>query len=143
MTAMSELIHFLFIENLMLSVITLLCGAMAAYYWSKPADASLVEPLSAIQILNSSQGLYLDVRTGAEFEKGHIVNSKNIPLSELEGRLESIRKYKSKPVIVVCERGTQAPTAKKKLGADGFENVFLLKGGLGNWRTNNLPLSRK
>ena len=139
---MLDLLLFLIEENLGLTLMAILSGSFALYYWIRPAASNLVDPLSAIQMLNSTQGLYLDVRTKDEYEKGHIVNSRNIPLAELETKIDSLRKYKDKPVIVLCERGQQSNATSKKLKTNDFEKVFILKGGLHAWRAANLPLKR-
>lgn len=130
------------LDNLLMALMTAFSGALAVYYWMRPADPGQVEPMSAIQMLNNSQGLYLDVRSREEFGKGHIVNSKNIPQGELEEKMKSLEKFKTKPVIVVCDRGNRSPAVTKKLREGGFEKVFLLKGGMQNWTGSNFPLSR-
>jgi len=140
---MPDLVQFLLYDQLLLSLMTVFAGSFALFYWIRPGDPSQVEPMSAIQMLNSSHGLYLDVRPAGEFEKGHIVNSRNIPVEGIDSKLDGIRKFKGKPVIVVCERGHHSQAATKKLRGDGFEKVFLLRGGLNAWRTANLPLKRK
>ena len=140
---MPEFLQFLLQENLLLTLMTVFTGSFAMYYWMRPSDPNMVDSQSAIQMLNSGHGLYLDIRAKGEYDKGHIVNSKNIPSSELESKLDTIRKFKDKPVIVVCERGAQSPAASKKLREGGFEKVFLLREGMHGWKTANLPLVRK
>lgn len=130
------------LDNLVLAMAAAFSGTLALVYWMRPADPGQVEPMSAIQMLNSNQGLYLDVRPKEQFTKGHIVNSKNIPFDELDAKAKMIEKFKAKPVIVVCERGSRSPAATKKLRQLGFEKVFLIRGGIQNWTASNFPLSR-
>ena len=54
-----------------------------------------------------------------------------------------IDKHKEKPVIVVCETGARADTAATKLVKAGFQQVYLLRGGLTQWRASNLPVTKK
>ena len=50
--------------------------------------------------------LIIDVRDASEFEKGHAKGSINIPISQLEEKIEEIKKQ-GKPIITVCGGGTR------------------------------------
>lgn len=92
--------------------------------------------------LHNKGALVLDVRTADEFASGHIVNARNISLETLADNLDSIKKYRDKPVIVYCEAGNRSAQAIKLLKTQGYTTVFNLSGGLAAWRQDNLPLSR-
>lgn len=62
----------------------------------------------------------VDVRTKAEFEKGHIAGSKNIPLAEVKLKTEMIRKW-NKPVVTVCRSGSRSATARNILKSAGID----------------------
>lgn len=68
-------------------------------------------------------GAYLvDVRTPAEFAKGHVKGSVNIPLKILNTQLS---KFKGKErIIVFCQSGVRSSQAKTLLEKNGIENVF-------------------
>ena len=86
----------------------------------------------------------MDVRTQEEFAKGHIANAHHMPLAQIEqGNTTEIDKHKEKPVIVVCETGDRADKAATKLVKAGFQQVYLLRGGLSQWRASNLPVTKK
>lgn len=65
-------------------------------------------------------GVILDVRSMAEFKRGHIVGSTNIPLPDLQRKAEEIRKWK-KPVITVCQSGNRSQVAQKMLTERNIE----------------------
>ena len=69
--------------------------------------------------------IVIDVRRPDEFSKGHATGSINIPLQELENRLDEIKKMKQ-PVVVVCGGGTRHVKAFELLKAHGIESE---KGG--------------
>jgi len=118
--------------------------AMVAAAWelySRAQNATGISNNEAIALHNRG-GLVLDVRSADEFAAGHIVNARNIALESLTNNLDSIKKYREKPVIVVCETGTRAAQAVKALKAQGYTTVFNLSGGLAGWRSENLPLSK-
>ncbi|MGI5901490.1 MAG: FAD-dependent oxidoreductase [Desulfitobacteriia bacterium] len=68
----------------------------------------------------------IDVRTPAEFAKGHIINTKNIPLSEIRERLEEIPK--DRPVYLYCRSGQRSYYGVMALQHLGFENVYNVSG---------------
>ena len=92
------------------------------------------------QLINRDDALVLDVREKKDFTKGHIVDAINIPAAKLKERLSELDKYKERPVVVVDTMGQHAGAAGKQLMDAGFTNVKRLKGGLGTWQGENLPL---
>ena len=67
----------------------------------------------------------IDVRRPDEFNKGHAKGSINIPLQEMENRLDEIRSL-SEPLVVVCGGGTRHVKAYELLKVNGIESE---KGG--------------
>lgn len=93
--------------------------------------------------LHNKGALVLDVRSAEEFAQGHIVEARNIALEQLASSVDTLKKYREKPVIVCCEAGSRSAQAVKSLKAQGFTNVTSLQGGLAGWRQDNLPLTTK
>ncbi|MFT7651458.1 MAG: rhodanese-related sulfurtransferase [Limisphaerales bacterium] len=93
-----------------------------------------------VQMVNNENALVLDVRDKAEFDTGHIVDSINIPYANLESRLDELKKHQNRPVVVACKMGQHAGAAGTTLRKNGFEQVSRLRGGLGEWRSQNLPV---
>ena len=56
---------------------------------------------------------------------------------------DALRKYKERPLIVYCDRGTTAAATVRALTQQGFTKVFNLRGGIAAWRAENLPLARE
>lgn len=98
-----------------------------------------VEPQAAVKLINAD-ALVLDVRSADSFALGHIVNAKNIPFDELEANKDKIEKYKSRPIIAVCNAGVTSTKVVNSLRKSGAENVYGLKGGITAWTQANLPL---
>ena len=95
--------------------------------------------LQATQLINQGKSLILDVRSAEEFATGHLQNAKHIPLPELSTRFKEIEKSKTSTVITVCEHGTRASSAASLLTKAGFEQVFILDGGVSAWKSQGLP----
>lgn len=98
--------------------------------------------LEVTQLINRSKATIVDVRDAAEYAKGHLPEAKNIPLGELAKRAGELDKFKSKTIVVVCQKGPRAFGAAKILEKAGYENVVALEGGLAAWQTQGLPLAK-
>ncbi|HZF31838.1 MAG TPA: rhodanese-like domain-containing protein [Gammaproteobacteria bacterium] len=93
----------------------------------------------AVRLINKG-ALVIDVREPAKFEAGHIVNARNVVLDRLQRDEDAVDKKKNKVLLTVCDNGSLSAKAAGLLRKAGYENVFSLRGGLGTWRTENLPL---
>jgi rhodanese-related sulfurtransferase len=82
----------------------------------------------------------LDVRGVSEFESGHIQGAKNVPLTELTGRLKELEKQKPHPIVVVCASGTRSSAAVATLTKSGFMGAVSLDGGISAWQSQGLPV---
>jgi rhodanese-related sulfurtransferase len=98
-----------------------------------------VTAADAVRLINKG-ALVIDVRKPEEFEKGHIVNARNVPLDRLRQDEDAIKKQKTKVLLAVCSDGSTAGRAAGELRKAGYQSAFSLKGGLAGWRADNLPL---
>ncbi|OUS33696.1 sulfurtransferase ['Osedax' symbiont bacterium Rs2_46_30_T18] len=135
---MEQLIEFI-TNNYLLVIAFLLALGMLLWTESRKAGAS-VSSTEAVQLMNKEDAILLDIRSKKEWETGSITNSTHIPLVDLDKRLTELEKYKSRNLIVVCNMGQSSGTACKKLMAAGFEKVVRLKGGIAEWKAQNLPI---
>ena len=89
--------------------------------------------------LRAMLGLYglqtLDVRSAAEFALGHIPGAVNIPMEQVESRMDDLP---SGPLVLTCETGKRAEIVAGWLAAE--DNVTLLAGGTRAWRNAGYPL---
>jgi rhodanese-related sulfurtransferase len=98
-----------------------------------------LEPQAAVGLINAD-AIVLDLRSPEAFGRGHIVNAKNIPFADLDANEEKINRFKSKPILAVCDAGINSSKAVDKLRKSGIESVYGLKGGISAWTQANLPL---
>jgi rhodanese-related sulfurtransferase len=73
----------------------------------------------------------IDVREPNEFEGGHILGARNIPMSQLRMRLKEIRP--DKPVYLYCQSGLRSARAAQFLYKKGYKDLTQLHGGFKNW----------
>jgi rhodanese-related sulfurtransferase len=100
-----------------------------------------VSPLLAVAKMNDSNTLIIDVREPQEFTQSHIETAVNIPLSKLSEQLSKLEAHKKDPMLIVCQNGTRSSSAGKILTKAGFEQVFVIAGGLQAWENDyKLPV---
>lgn len=73
----------------------------------------------------------LDVREPAEYAFGHIANTKNIPLGELENRIDEIEN--DKELYIICRTGSRSALAAQILKEKGMTNVKNVVPGMTQW----------
>lgn len=101
-----------------------------------------ITPQAAINLMNHENAQVVDVRAEANFKAGHLVGAINIPLADLEKNIKKLTKYKSKPVILVCNAGQSSLKAGLLLIKQGITTVYSLTGGITGWQKAGLPLSK-
>lgn len=101
-----------------------------------------ISPAQLTQLINRENALVVDVSAAGDFEKGHIVGSRQVALSQLDPESKLLAKVKELPVALVDRNGMTSATAAKKLVKAGFKNVFWLDGGIASWQGADLPLAK-
>ena len=109
---------------------------------SQRAGGPAVSTLEATQLINRKDALVLDVRSGDEYARGHILNARSVPAAQLAGRIDELQKFKSRPIIVACQTGTSAVASCTALRGAGFSEVYLLSGGISAWEQAGLPVAK-
>lgn len=77
--------------------------------------------------LRKEGAIFIDVRSQAEFASGNAPGTINIPLNEINGRINEIPR--NKPVVLCCASGTRSGMAKMILHKSGFAQVY----NIGTW----------
>jgi len=132
-----ELVNFL-IEHYYLSL-PLIIAVILFFISNANKGGKKISPQTLIRLSNSDDAMIIDLRDSDSFNAGHITASKNIPLSELSRRSNEIV-TSEKSIVLVCEMGSASPNAGETLKKEGHKNIFILKGGINQWRIDNLPL---
>ncbi|WP_238941741.1 rhodanese-like domain-containing protein [Bacillus sp. REN10] len=91
-----------------------------------------VTPLSQEEFIKGYRKAQLiDVREPNEFEAGHILGARNIPMSQLKTRMKEIRP--DKPVYLYCQSGMRSGRAAIMLHKKGYNDISHLEGGFKKW----------
>jgi phage shock protein E len=114
-----------------------------------PGAAPAMDQAAAISVAelreqqnSGSPPVIVDVRTDAEFERGHIPGAVHIPYDELDARLSELSASPFDTIVVYCGSGRRAWSGKRTLLQNGFGRVFRLKGGILAWERAGNPIER-
>ncbi len=95
----------------------------------------------AVFLINQDGTRVVDIRNQNDFKKAHIAGAINLPKEQLlKNQLDKVEKFKSDPIILVCEAGMTAQQAAKHLHQQGFSSVHVLTGGIQGWQEAKMPL---
>lgn len=132
------ILEFLTEQWLLVAALATTLGLLFFHESRKAGPAASCQ--QAINLVNSHDGVFLDIRDGKDFKKGHIADALHIPLASLPGRLGELEKFRERPVIVVCKLGQSAGSATRMLRDKGFSKAQKLSGGMMEWQAQKLPV---
>lgn len=124
--------------------VALFVAVIFNFYKGATSKVKTVENAFATHLVNKEEGVFLDLRSEDEFRAGHIVDSHHILPSEIKSlKLNTIEKFKDRPVIVVDTNGFGANASAEILAKQGFTKVYVLREGIAGWKAANLPTVKK
>ena len=142
---MAQFVEFIgnhYLMSLAWAVLFVMLIASYVSGWMSPIKQINTHDMT--MLINRSNGAIVDIRSPADFNKGHITDAINIGLDKItSGSFGALEKRKSDPIVVVCNAGISAKSAARLLNKAGFEQVSVLQGGMQTWLGANLPVVKK
>lgn len=86
------------------------------------------------RIKSKQAPIILDVRSGFEFNSGHIPGAVHAPLANVLQATTAASLNKADLVVLTCEHGPRAQLARMLLKWHGYKNIELLEGHMASWR---------
>lgn len=117
--------------------IVLLVGGAWLLSRSVPALPAEISSMQAFEEYREG-ALFLDVRSEAEWNQGHIQDAVLIPLEQLAARLGELPR--DRDIVVICKSGVRSREGAALLREAGFTRVTCLTGGLRSWIAAGYPL---
>jgi rhodanese-related sulfurtransferase len=72
--------------------------------------------------------IVVDVRTGTEYDRGHVADAFNIPVDRILVSADRLREA-NLPIIICCNTGERSRVAVQQLKSKGIKHVY----NGGNW----------
>lgn len=141
---MEQLIEFISNHSLLFAGFVVVLGLLV---WSelmrKVQGLTELSPVQAVAWMNDPRTVIVDVSPAADYNKGHIVNARNIALSRTKEPDAEVQKLKDSRLLLVCKSGQTALQAAASLKKMGAAEVAVLKGGMAQWLSDQYPVTRK
>ncbi|CCQ09955.1 FIG136845: Rhodanese-related sulfurtransferase [Pseudoalteromonas luteoviolacea B = ATCC 29581] len=141
---MDQYIEFLS-NHPILSVLWIIIAAMLLGSWFK-SQFSKIRQINTQQLtllVNRQDGKVVDIRAQKEFNAGHIAGAVHVNAEKAKvGELPGLENHKNKPIILVCNAGITASAVADKCLKAGFDQVYVLSGGMGTWQSAGLPTTK-
>ncbi len=83
----------------------------------------------------------VDVRTPREHAEVRVEGARLMPLGQMDPQVH-LAEARQQPIYVLCRSGSRAELACAQLEKAGFEQVFLVQGGILAWEQAGLPVTR-
>jgi rhodanese-related sulfurtransferase len=136
---MEQLSEFVVNHWILVTAFCVVCSLLLSSFLNQTSGLSAPE---AVMAVNREKAVVVDVREEKDFISGHIANAINIPRKDFSLFSERLTRHKNKPLIVCCSTGSASNGAVRELKKIGFEQSFVLKGGVVAWKSANYPLVR-
>ncbi|WP_196887914.1 rhodanese-like domain-containing protein [Aureivirga sp. CE67] len=101
------------------------------------ADPSRLTAVDFAEKIKEKGILLVDVRTTGEVKGGKIGNAQNFDVNNPNFINSFSSIDKNREILLYCQGGIRSQKAMKILKANGFTNVFDLKGGYNSWTMHN------
>ena len=106
------------------------------------AMARRIKREEAIKLVREGKAVYVDVRSKATYDKGHIKGAISIPNSQMLSRFREIPLGKLAITYCACDAEHTAAVAVVNLQSVGFRNAAALVGGWDEWVSLGLPIEK-
>jgi len=95
-------------------------------------------PVLAMELSDPGRPMILDIRSPREWSTKHLKDSVNVPLAQLQSRMDEIPR--TGRIAVHCAGGYRSSIAVSLLNQYGITNVVELAGGIAAWEAAQLPV---
>ncbi len=104
----------------------------------KVLDVSAAQAMELLQ--NDPEIKILDVRTGFEFNRGHLKDAINLNYYSRKFKDELSKLDKNTTWLVHCRSGVRSSKTMPIMKRAGFTNIIHLTGGINDWNKAGLPV---
>lgn len=93
------------------------------------------------KLIAKNDGILLDTRTVAEYNRGHIAGAKLIDLQDPNIRTTLLALPKNKTLYTYCYSGSRSNSVAAFLSQNGYTKIYNLQRGIIDWTNNGFALT--
>lgn len=127
--------------NKLLNLLLILICCISCQSNSAQSSGTLDVKTYQKQLSADKDAQLIDVRTPQEFESGHLQNAVNMDVNAADFEQKILTLDQSKPVYLYCLSGGRSGSAFDFLSKKGYKKLYNMKGGILQWKANQLPLA--
>jgi uncharacterized membrane protein YdjX (TVP38/TMEM64 family)/rhodanese-related sulfurtransferase len=121
------------IKQLLIGIALLACVIFIPRLITTIRRASSIDITELKKRLDEDVSVLLDVRTSEDFSKDGLRHAINIPLEQLEQRMDKLDEYINSPIAIICTTQNRSKKAANLLIKNGFQDVSVVWGGMNAW----------
>jgi rhodanese-related sulfurtransferase len=130
--------------SLGMAVVCVLMASLTALSQKHPSVASSVPEISASElhsmVAQKGKVLVLDVRTPAEYARGHIPEAVNVPIDTLAGKFREMRVSKETTIVTTCDHGGRSSRAALELRKMGYQATSFCR--IESWQKDGYKITK-
>lgn len=131
------------IQNSWLIALAVGSGLMLIWPILTKGGGTRVTVPQATLLINQKKAVLVDIRDDDFVNNSGVVpNAKRVAIKELKDKANTLAKSKETPLIVLCQTGARSGAAATVLKAAGYNEVFVLDGGLNAWKEAGMPVKK-
>lgn len=130
---------FVFVSEQFVLVLLLTVLIIAYFTLDSAAGGKTIDNNEAVRLVNQGKAAFIDLRKAKEFSAGHISGAVNLEYAKLLIDHTLVGSDKEQTIVLVDAMGQHTGGVGKKLKEQGYE-VVRLRGGMAEWRGQNLPV---
>lgn len=128
---------------ILLALLAISVPGMSVIHADEPAARTHIPAAKLAQLIRQGTApTIIDVRSGREYDTGHVPGAIHLPFWSALFRVAEISAPKDKPVVVYCAHGPRAGLGKFALLRAGFTQVLYLDGHMSGWYKAGFPVEK-
>jgi rhodanese-related sulfurtransferase len=100
-----------------------------------------ISQVDAFKLYREGKAVFVDVRSNTQYSYGHVKGAVSIPGSQILGRFREVPPGKTVITYCACSAEQSSGHAATELVNHGVKNVWSLKGGWHEWKSNGYPVA--
>lgn len=117
------------LDVIFIAIVVIWFGGFMYNRWRRSKYATVIDEEEFQKGIHKAQ--VIDVRPKNQFNKGHILGARSVPLDFLRQQMADLRP--DLPIYLYDEGMTLSTQAAVYLGKRGYKNLYILKDGYSKW----------